>query len=89
MKNPISPAQRRQLKHLAELPESKIDLADIPEVTDWSGATRGKFYRPVKKPITIRLDADVIQWLKASGPGYQTRVNLTLRRQMLRKTGKG
>jgi uncharacterized protein (DUF4415 family) len=77
MKKGLSPAQRRRLKKLADLPEREIDLSDIPEITDWSNAVRGRFYRPVKKPITIRLDVDVIAWLWAGGKGYQTRINQT------------
>ncbi len=42
----------------------------------------GKFYRPIKKPLTIRLDADVLAWLKSQGKGYQTRLNRWLRTAM-------
>ncbi len=46
-----SPTQTRkaELEALAALPENEVDLSDIPEVRDWSGAKRGLFYRPVKK----------------------------------------
>jgi uncharacterized protein (DUF4415 family) len=64
------------------LPDEKIDLSDTPEVKDWSRAVVGKFYRPIKKPLTIRLDADVLAWLKAGGRGYQTRINKLLRSAM-------
>ena len=79
-----SPARTRkaELKVLAALPEGDIDLSDIPEVRDWSGAKRGLFYRPVKKQLTLRLDADVIAWFKAharGGRGYQTDINRALR----------
>jgi uncharacterized protein (DUF4415 family) len=57
-------------------------LAEIPEVTDWSRAAIGQFYRPPKKPVTLRLDQDVVQWLKSYGRGYQTRVNALLRHAM-------
>jgi uncharacterized protein (DUF4415 family) len=40
-------------------------------VLDWSGAEIGKFYRPAKKPVTMRLDSDVVAWLKTDGRGYQ------------------
>jgi uncharacterized protein (DUF4415 family) len=46
-----------QIKALLRLPDEKIDTSDIPEVTDWSKAVVGKFYRPLKEPVTIRLDA--------------------------------
>lgn len=54
----------------------------MPEVLDWSGAEIGKFCRPVKMLVTMRLDEDVIKWLKGFGPGYQTRANLLLRHAM-------
>jgi uncharacterized protein (DUF4415 family) len=43
----------------------------------------GLFYRPIKKPVTIRLDADVIEWLKEGGAGYQTKANRLLRNAMI------
>src|SRR5580658_3098952 len=73
----------RQLKALAQLRGAQIDTSDIPGVTDWCKGVVGKFYRPVKEPITIRLDADIVAWLKAEGPGYQTRINALLRRTMI------
>jgi uncharacterized protein (DUF4415 family) len=42
----------------------------------------GKFYRPIKKSLTIRIDADVLAWVKKQGKGYQTRINSYLRRAM-------
>lgn len=64
--------------------DSSIDTTDIPPVRDWSKAVVGKFYRPIKKPLTIRLDADVLDWLKRQGKGYQTRINALLRSSMER-----
>src|SRR5579863_5967371 len=46
-------------------------------------AVRGRFYRPVKRAVSMRLDADVIAWLKKSGKGYQARANRILRERML------
>ncbi len=79
-----SPTRTRkaELEALAALPEGEIDLSDIPEVRDWSGAKRGLFYRPVKKQLTLRLDADVVAWFKGNargGRGYQTDINRALR----------
>jgi len=62
--------------------DEDIDLSDMPEVLDWSKAEIGKFYRPPKKSVTMRLDADVLDWLKGYGRGYQTRVNMLLRHAM-------
>lgn len=82
---PITPERRAQLKALADRPDSEIDLSDIPELTNeqLKNAVRGRFYRPVKKQVTARLDADVIDWLKKQGKGYQSRMNAILRREML------
>ena len=79
----ISKKARKEINALAKLPDEQIDLSDIPEVKDWSGAVRGMFYRPIKKSLTIRLDADVLAWLKSQGAGYQTRINHLLRSAML------
>jgi uncharacterized protein (DUF4415 family) len=43
------------------------------------------FYRPLKKPVTLRLDADVIAWFKKDGTRYQTRINAALRKVMERE----
>jgi uncharacterized protein (DUF4415 family) len=59
--------------------DADIDTADIPEILDWSGAVRGRFYRPVKQMVTIRLDADVVAWFKSHDRNYQTAVNRVLR----------
>ena len=65
-KTTLTAAQESELKALAALPEEQINTDDVPEVTDWSGGKRGLFYRPVKKQITLRLDADLIDWFKKS-----------------------
>jgi uncharacterized protein (DUF4415 family) len=75
--------QIREIARLVALPDDQIDISDIRELRDWSGAVVGKFYRPIKEPVTIRLDADVLAWLKSEGRGYQTRINYFLRRAML------
>jgi uncharacterized protein (DUF4415 family) len=75
----VSKKQAKELAALPALRDEEIDLTDLPEVLDWSGAVVGKYYRPIKKSLTIRLDADVLAWLKAQGRGYQTRINKLLR----------
>jgi uncharacterized protein (DUF4415 family) len=81
----LTAAKRKRLANLAKLPESRIDLSDIPEIKNLpSDAVVGKFYRPKKTSVTIRLDADVLAWLKAAGEGYQTRINTYLRTLMRR-----
>jgi uncharacterized protein (DUF4415 family) len=78
-------ANRKRNKEIAALKKMKddqIDTSDIPEMTDWNGAVVGKFFRPIKEPVTIRIDADVLDWLKSKGKGYQTRINQLLRAAM-------
>ena len=62
--------------------DEDIDTSDIPEVRDWSAAVIGKFYRPVKEPVSLRIDSDVLAWFRAQGPRYQTRINDALRKAM-------
>lgn len=87
---PLTPRQKRELQKLASLPEKKIDISDTPELppTAWKNAVRGKWYRPVKQAVSIRLDADVLAWLKSQGRGYQTKVNGLLRERMLEEIGR-
>lgn len=59
--------------------DEDIDFSDIPEILDWEGAERGRFYRPIKKPVTLRLDADVLEWFKHHHPKYQSAINAALR----------
>jgi uncharacterized protein (DUF4415 family) len=77
--------QKRELAAIAALPDDQIDTSDIPELppSAWRNAVRGRFYRPVKQAVSLRLDSDVVAWLKKPGKGYQTRVNHILRERML------
>jgi uncharacterized protein (DUF4415 family) len=81
----LTARQARELKVLAALPDDQIDTSDIPELplSAWKDAVRGRFYRPVKQAVSLRLDADVVAWLKRPGKGYQTRANYLLRQHML------
>lgn len=88
--NKLTDLQRAELKALAELPDDQVDMSDIPELLDWSDSRRGAFYRPVKRQITLRLDADVIAWFKQNAPGgkgYQTDINRALRNHVQRESG--
>ncbi|MDH0657679.1 BrnA antitoxin family protein [Acinetobacter johnsonii] len=77
-------AEIKRLLAQGAVPDDQLDLSDIPEITDWSNAVRhGQFYRPVKQQTSVRLDADVLAWLKSQGKGYQTRMNKILREAML------
>jgi uncharacterized protein (DUF4415 family) len=77
--------QKKELATLSALPDDQIDTSDIPELpaSAWKNAIRGRFYRPVKQAVSMRLDADVIAWLRKAGKGYQTRANRILRERML------
>lgn len=79
----LTKEQREDIAALAAMKDSDIDLSDMPEVLDWSGAEIGRFYRPKKQPVTMRLDEDIVDWLKGYGPGYQTKANLLLRHAMI------
>ena len=84
-RQPLTTKQKRDLAALAALPDDRIDTSDIPELPlrAWKDAVRGRFYRPVKQAVSLRLDADVVAWLRKPGKGYQTRANHLLRQQML------
>ena len=89
---PLTNAQRVELERLAALPDEAIDTSDIAPLDEafWANATRFRdraLYRPVKQSTTVRLDADVLQWLRAKGKGYQTRLNAILREAMMREVG--
>jgi len=81
----LTTKQKRELAGLAAISDVVIDTSDIAELplSAWKGAVRGRFYRPMKRAVSMRLDADVIAWLKKQGKGYQTRANRILRERML------
>ncbi len=86
----MTPARKRKLARLAERPDSEIDFSEIPPLTEsfWKNAVRNPFYRPVKQQLTVRLDADVVAWLRRQGKGYQTRLNRLLRKAMVEEIRK-
>ena len=83
--NPMTAIRKRKLAQVAARPDSEIDFSEIPPLKEsfWKNAVRNPFYRPVKQQLTVRLDADVVAWLRQQGKGYQTRLNQVLRRAML------
>lgn len=85
MASPLTRKQRQEVARIASAPDSRIDYSDIPPLTAsfWKNAVRNPFYRPVKRQVTVRLDADVIAWLRLEGKGYQSRLNRLLRAAML------
>ena len=85
--NALTKRQKADLAALEALPDESIDTSDISEVVNWPDAQRGLFYRPVKKQITLRLDADVLAWFRKrvpGGRGYQTEINRALRQHVQR-----
>lgn len=83
---PLTEAQKAELQALSQMPDIDIDYSDIPPLdeTFWQNAVVNPFYKPTKTSTTVRLDADVLAWLKRPGRGYQTRLNAILRDAMLR-----
>lgn len=75
----VTEKQAQELRRLADKPDDAIDTRDIAEIAEWHTAERGRFYRPVKQQVTLRLDADLLAWFKAQGGRYQSRINAALR----------
>lgn len=68
------------LKRVDALRDEDIDYSDIPELdADFFRQARVVAVPPGKRQLTIRLDTDVLAWLKAQGKGYQSRINAILR----------
>lgn len=91
----IKPISQSELDRLASMPDSEIDYSDMPEWTaeQIANAKRGKevfsfmnsdHYKPTKQQVTLRLDSDILAWLKKDGKGYQTRANELLRQMMIK-----
>jgi uncharacterized protein (DUF4415 family) len=87
---PLTEARNAELRALASQPDSTIDFSDIPALDEkfWLNAIPNPFFKPIKTHASVRIDADVMMWLKSQGKGYQTRMNAILREAMLRSGGK-
>lgn len=72
----LTPAEARRLDTMP------IDYSDIPPLDKAFFTKATEAWPPAKQQLTIRLDADVLNWLKANGRGYQTRINRILRAAM-------
>ena len=85
MKTKLTVKQQREIRALTKQPETNIDTRDIKPLSKafWTEAVRNPFYRPIKQSTTVRIDADVLAWLRGQGRGYQTRLNRILRDAML------
>lgn len=84
MKTKRSAVDQALLDKLATMRDEDVDISDIPELPaeNWAFARRPALYKPVKKPVTLRLDVDLVEWFKGHAPegGYQTEINRVLRR---------
>jgi|SRR5882672_12322577 len=82
----LTKSQAKEIRNLKNMKDEDIDFSDIPELRGDEKLIVGKFYRPIKKSLTIRVDADVLAWVKGQGKGYQTRINRYLREKMQTNT---
>ena len=75
----MNSSREERLKKLDEIKDENIDYSDIPDLDEkfWENAVIE--YPEKKKPVTLRLDADVLEWFRSLGKGYQTRINSVLR----------
>ena len=73
----LSSEQQFELEHLSSMKDEDIDYSDIPLIEDFS-----KAFRPAKEITTIRIDSDVMAWLRSQGDVYK-QINSILRREML------
>ena len=55
----------------------------------WAKGEIGRFYRPIKAQISLRIDADVLAWLKSKGEGHLSRINTILRERMMAEGKRG
>jgi uncharacterized protein (DUF4415 family) len=73
---------KTDFKRLRQLRDAEIDDSDIPKL-DKSFWKHAKLTMPEPKDrLTIRVDHDIVEWLKKAGSGYQTRINAILRSYM-------
>src|SRR5205807_8298414 len=81
MKRLTKSERRKQIRRFDAIRDDQINTTDIPEITEEQRrkGDLGHLYRPIRRPVTMRLDADVIAWLKQGGPGYQTKADRDLR----------
>ncbi len=80
----LTPKWRAEVEVSKALPDEAIDTSDIPLLKGkfWKNAMRNPLYKPTKTSTTLRIDSDVLLWLRAQGRGYQSQINSILRREM-------
>ena len=79
MKKASEDSLLKEAQALKDMPNSEINYDDIPQGIIFKSSERGRFYRPKKQPVTIRLDADILEWFKRNSKKYQTAINRVLR----------
>lgn len=87
--NTVPEVSKEQMEKVRAIRDEDIDFSDIPPLTDefWANAKKfNELYRPQKRQVTVRIDADILEWLKSGGKGYQTRLNEALRLVMQLQT---
>ena len=81
--------ERAELERLAAMPDSAIDYSDAPAMESHPQHVHvGRFYKPLKQHISLRVDADVLAWFRSRGKKYQTYMNAVLRREMQARPSK-
>jgi uncharacterized protein (DUF4415 family) len=73
---------KSDVQRIDRLSDAEIDYSDIPALGDEFFTKAAAPWPPVKQQLTVRLDSDVLAWLKSMGRGYQTRLNRILRAAM-------
>jgi uncharacterized protein (DUF4415 family) len=75
----MSVSKEKKISNPYRVNDESIDYSEIPELdeTFWKNAVVE--YPERKKPVTLRLDADILEWFRSTGKGYQTRINAVLR----------
>jgi uncharacterized protein (DUF4415 family) len=86
----LPPLDTGRIKKLKGLKDKDIDVSDMPPLTTEQLARlvpakllNRSLYKPVKIPVKINYDADVLEWFRSFGKGYQTRINAALREYMM------
>ena len=86
----LPPLDEARMKRLQQMRDEDIDVSDMPALTQEQLARfvpakllNRSLYRPRKVPVKINYDADVLEWFRSFGKGYQTKINTVLREYML------
>ena len=85
----LPPMDEERINKLREIKDKDIDVSDMPALTQEQLARfvpakllNRSLYRPVKIPVKINYDADILEWFRSFGKGYQTKMNAALREYM-------